>query len=318
MKKNKYDLIEGKIISIKKKKFKKIDRKTFYDIEVKDNHNYFANDILVHNSATPSREDGYDDMIEAHVGPLSYTKGISELIKEGYLSKPKIYMIDIPYYENNPLTYKSMYAKFIKDETINKYMAEVAYRFAKQGKTVLMSFTRVEHLKKVYKELKKINKLDLTIEKVIGADSADDKELALKELNNKNYNIVLSTLFGEGANIPKLDVLENCRNSKSDIDVVQQTGRGLRIGDGKKYIIDFYYHNTFNETEQKTINNNNSDDFFIGDDEDEGSFEGSTGDVKDYFKSYSKRRLDFYKSESEFEVVVVDDINSITEIAEEK
>jgi len=41
-------------------------------------------------------------MLQAHIGPIAYRKNISELIKEGYLSKPKIYMIKIPYYENNP------------------------------------------------------------------------------------------------------------------------------------------------------------------------------------------------------------------------
>jgi superfamily II DNA or RNA helicase len=273
-------------------------------------------------SATPTREDGYDDMIEAHVGPIGYRKGISELIKEGYLSKPKIYMLRTPYYENNPLTYKAMYGKFIKNEEINKKIAEIAYKFARRNKSVLISFTRVEHLKKVYKEIKKINKMDLVIEKIIGLNSADDKILAVKELNNKNYNIVLSTLFGEGVDCPKLDVLINCRNSKSAIDAIQQTGRALRIGDGQKYVIDFYYYNIYDGQEDNLIKETKiNDDFDFGEEDkveyDENDRPDEINDVKDYFKLYSKKRLKLYKQESEFDIHVINNINEIDEIREE-
>jgi superfamily II DNA or RNA helicase len=263
-------------------------------------------------SATPKREDGYDDMLEAHIGPIIYHKGISDLIREGYLSKPKIYMIKSPYYLDKPLTYKSAYKHIVKDENINKTIAEIAYKFAKTGKSVLISFTRIEHLKIIYKLLEEMNNLNLTIKTVIGEDTADEKEEALLKLDTKEFNIVLSTLFGEGCDIPGLDILCNVRNSKSSNDVIQQTGRALRMSGNKRpIVIDFMLYNTFNgernESDLLNINDINlMDGEQIDNDEDV--------EVKDYFKSYSKLRYKFYKSEPEFEVYIVDNINEIEEI----
>jgi superfamily II DNA or RNA helicase len=265
-------------------------------------------------SATPAREDGYEDMLEAHIGPIIYHKGISDLIKEGYLAKPKIYMIKSPYYLDKPMTYKSAYKHLMKDENKNKMIAEIAYKFAKIGKSVLLSFTRIEHLKLIYKMLENMNDLNLTIKTVIGEDSADDKEEALIKLDTKEFNIVLSTLFGEGCDIPGLDILGNIRNSKSANDVVQQTGRALRMAEGKKPIIfDFMDYNTFDgkRKEGDLLNMNDDMDFLnegidINEDDDI--------EVKDYFKSYSKLRYKFYKSEPEFETHIIDNIDGIEEI----
>ena len=60
------------------------------DIEVKDNNNFFANSILVHNSATPFREDGRVDLIFALTG---YPVGLAwdEYFKMGLVQKPIAY-----------------------------------------------------------------------------------------------------------------------------------------------------------------------------------------------------------------------------------
>lgn len=256
-------------------------------------------------SATPFRCDGYDMMLEAHIGNIIHHVGISELIKRGYLSKPKIYMVKAPYFLDKPLTYKNAYKHFMKCEEKNKMVADIAYKFGKIGKSVLLSFTRVEHLKIVYKILKKMNTAGLTIKKIIGANTADQKEEAMDKLNTKEYNIILSTLFGEGADIPTLDILCNVRNSKSPIDVIQQTGRALRISKDKRpIIIDFMDYNTFNGTKDlfenifRESNQKNEEDV----------------DVKDYFRSYARSRLKFYKSEEEFIVKEINNINEIEEI----
>src|SRR3990167_4436252 len=56
---------KGKIIKIEriKNKLRKV-----YDLEVEDNNNFFANGILVHNSASPYREDGRHSYIFALTG----------------------------------------------------------------------------------------------------------------------------------------------------------------------------------------------------------------------------------------------------------
>lgn len=58
-------LEEAKIVKIERIKNK---LKTVYDLEVADNNNFFANNILVHNSATPYREDKRTNYIFALTG----------------------------------------------------------------------------------------------------------------------------------------------------------------------------------------------------------------------------------------------------------
>ena len=81
----------GKVISIKNKNLKT----EMVDIEVEDNNNFFANGILVHNSATPYREDGRTDYIFALTG---FPIGLSweNLIELGVLEIPDIRCYILP------------------------------------------------------------------------------------------------------------------------------------------------------------------------------------------------------------------------------
>ena len=104
-------------------------------------------------SATPFREDGYDMMLEALIGPTIYDLSISKLIQEGYLARPKIYFLKLPYTIATNETYATSY-KMIQEHTErNLTIAQIAFQFAKKQKLVLISFSKVEHLKSVYKEL---------------------------------------------------------------------------------------------------------------------------------------------------------------------
>lgn len=271
-------------------------------------------------SATPQREDGYDMMLEALFGQKIFTIGISELIQKGYLARPKIYMFKTPYFLDKNLSYRAGYGEFIKNENKNKLIAEIAYRFGKIGKSVLISFTRVEHLKLVKKELDKINELNLTIKSIVGDNTATQKIDAIQSLDTKEFNIVLSTLFGEGVDVPSLDVLINARNAKSAIDAKQQTGRVIRkykIGEingieifKEPIVIDFLDYNTFDGEVAPTLFDD-EDDIITNDDFD---MENVKIEVKDFFQKYARARLKIYQSEPEFKVVIINNINEIEEI----
>jgi len=75
----------GKVLSVEKKE----NKSDMIDIEVKDNNNFFANGVLVHNSATPYREDGRTDYIFALTG---FPIGLSwdNLIELGVLEIPDV------------------------------------------------------------------------------------------------------------------------------------------------------------------------------------------------------------------------------------
>jgi hypothetical protein len=79
---------KGIIISVEKVKNRK-ENKVLYDIEVADNHNFFANKVLTHNSGSPFREDQRENYIFALTG---FPIGISwdSLIEEGIIEAPDV------------------------------------------------------------------------------------------------------------------------------------------------------------------------------------------------------------------------------------
>jgi len=235
-------------------------------------------------SATPFREDGYDMMIEAYIGPKIKIVSISDLIRKGYLAKPKIYFIKTPNSMNKKFSYMALYKQLIENKIRNEYIARCAYEYAKRGKIVLISILRLNHIKLILEQLEKIDDIGFNIKVITGKDATHEKIQTIKKMNTGEYNIVISTLFGEGVDVPNLNVLINARAVKSAIDAYQQAGRILRIKeDGEQpIIIDFYDYNTLKQ--------------------EEGT---------DYFKKYAKRKMKIYQSEPEFEVRTVEYLTEI-------
>lgn len=243
-------------------------------------------------SATPKREDGADMMIEALIGPKIYHKSISELIRMGYLAKPYIYFVRVKHNSNVKLAYPSQYKILAESDERNAIIAKIAYEFAKRNKIVLISVIRLNHINRILEHLKRIDDIGFNIKVITGKDSSQEKIRTIKKMNTGEFNIVISTLFGEGVDVPNLNVLINARASKSLIDAVQQVGRVLRPKeDGESpYVIDFYDYNP----RVKKWNHKHPDDR-----------------KTDYFQRYAKRRIKAYQSESEFEVTVVDSVEDI-------
>lgn len=229
-------------------------------------------------SATPYREDGYDMMIEAFIGPKIKIITASELIKKGFLAKPIIYFIKIPNKVNKRLSYNALYKQLIENKLRNEIIAKIAYEKAKQNKIVLISVLRLKHIDYILEAIEAIDDIGLNIKVITGKDAAHEKVKTIKKMNSGEYNIVISTLFGEGVDVPNLSVLINARAVKSAIDAFQQAGRILRIKENKEIpeVFDFYDYNTLSQ-------------------------EG-----KDYFQRYSKKKIKLYKTEPEFDVRIVE------------
>jgi superfamily II DNA or RNA helicase len=153
-------------------------------------------------SATPIREDKLTILIEAYLGKIIYTKTPSELINAGYLAKPYIYFIDCENDFNPKVSYAGLYKHLVSFKKRNDIAARCAYEFAKMGKTTLISIVRVAHADEILKSLKEIDDIGFNIKIITGKDSSDEKIKTIKKMNNGQYPIVISTLFGEGVDIP--------------------------------------------------------------------------------------------------------------------
>jgi len=240
-------------------------------------------------SATAWREDGREMEMEAFIGPIIYEISISTLIKEGFLVRPHIYFVDVPHtgVPHGNLSYTALYKRLIENKERNSIIAKCAYEFSKRGKIVLISIMRLKHIKEITRELKEIDDIGLNVKIITGKDSTKEKIQTIKKMDKGDYDIVISTLFGEGVDIPNLGVLINARAVKSSIDALQQVGRGLRLAPNKEncVIIDFYDYIKNKSPDQKN----------------------------DYFKKFSNRRMKIYKAELEFVVKRVSDVSKVFE-----
>lgn len=177
------EIINGKIISIEELDY---NEDYVYDITVENNHNFFANNILVSNchhiasntfvniskwaknayyrigvSATPWREDGADMLLEAALNKKEDKNDISasKLIELGYLVPCTIYIVPI-----TQIFKGKNYNKLYKDAIVNniqrnKIAVKIALKMREtKDATILMLIQQVEHGETILNMLsKKIN-----------------------------------------------------------------------------------------------------------------------------------------------------------------
>ena len=229
-----------------------------YNLEIEGNHNYFANGILVSNchhisaqsvfdiakdtkskylvglSATVRREDGKELMLQAGAGPVSYNLSISELIRRKYLAKPHIHAIPVsPVMFSNRDNYNKVYEKAIVYNTErNDKIILTALELCDTG-PVYIHVKRIDHghilvnlinNKLLVKGLTKAVFID-------GSDKTDYRREVLDKFRHNELPILISTLLGEGVDLPNMYGLILASGGLSRTQTIQVFGRLLRISE---------------------------------------------------------------------------------------
>jgi superfamily II DNA or RNA helicase len=256
---------KAKIISIKKCEKRKNQFK--YNLEIEDNHNYIANKILVSNchhvpsnsywklshylnnveyklllSATPQRDDGNTMYINAIGGNIVHYISTQDLINRGYLTKPQIYFINntLTATEKNIMDFASTdgkinetenYLEFYKNFIVlnmnrNLLCKNIVDKF-KQNKKILILVKLIEH-GEILSEL-------LQCPYLKGSTKKEDRESLIKDFSEGQLNVMVGTIsiFSEGLDFPKLDILINMCANSGEVKTIQILGRILRILEGK-------------------------------------------------------------------------------------
>jgi len=187
-------------------------------------------------TATPGKEASMErKLLEAVTGRVFHTASSSNLIRWGYLTQPWIKMvhIDLPTISDWRSAYEH---NILKNTERNSKIAQIAQYYAKQGKSVLITVTRVSKHGQVL--------LDLLpdAEFMYGKTPSEERERILNDFKDKKFHILISTVVNEGVNIPAMDVIILAGGGKSDKMTVQRIGRVLRKSDLKSeaVIIDFF------------------------------------------------------------------------------
>lgn len=206
-----------------------------YNLHIEDNHNYFAESVLVKNCN--------EMVIEGLLGPVKRIVTSREIIDQGRAADIEVRMSMIDYPQNvlselktacDQLPPKQRYAKEI--EFINSY--EPRRRFlldmiqSMPGNSLVL-FDRVEgYGKELYEAHLKVHDHVFLI---VGDVDVDRRE-EIRQIMDQYDDAVIYASYGtmqQGVSIKKLHNLFLISSSKSVIRILQSIGRMMRLHDSK-------------------------------------------------------------------------------------
>ena len=165
-------------------------------------------EYLIGLSATPTREDGKEMMLQAGIGRILYYKSASQLIAEGFLAIPEIAAIEVdPINFDDGHNYEYVVREaIVHNRQRNLAIALGAVEDSLTGK-VYIHVNRLDHGPIL---TKMINSEILSGEKdrravwLCGKDTVKKKDDVLHDFDEGNLKILVSTLLGEGVDIPSM------------------------------------------------------------------------------------------------------------------
>ena len=203
--------------------------KCLYDLEIKDNHNYYANNMLVHNCNRL--------VIQGLLGDIISVATTTELIENKTLNAFKVRCIVLDYAEEEKKAARSFEWEdevqfLISNKARTQFISKLASSL--KGNTLIL-FSRVEtHGELIYNEIQRICK-HRKVYFISGKVKGHVREATRKEVEEATDAIIVasSQIFSTGINIKSLQNIIFTHPSKSRIRVLQSIGRVLRTLTGK-------------------------------------------------------------------------------------
>lgn len=187
------------------------------------------NAMMLGLTATEKRMDGAEMKIQAVLGDIIYKVPIQQLVQEGYIVQGQVVVIDIPKYKARPdEDYKDIYRNaIVLNEHRNNKIRDIALVEKKYG-TVIIICKQLEQGQIIYDSLKKYCKV------IYVNGNSEDREKTFEDIVGGKYEVVVATkIYGEGVSIPRLRTMILASGGKSSTEIIQTTGRMLRLFEGK-------------------------------------------------------------------------------------
>ena len=200
---------------------------------------YFKPQFTLGLTATPDRTDG-EDLLEifqniAHKLDLKTAVEIGELVPVRCIRVKT--NIDISDVRINGIKYNSqdLESKLFIPER-NKVIVDTYLEFAKDKKTVIFCAS-VKHAKEIAHLLRENH---INAQAVSGSMNKSKRKQILNEYESGNINVLCACdLLNEGWDSPNTQVLFMARPTMSKTLYTQQLGRGIRLAQGKEYLMVF-------------------------------------------------------------------------------
>jgi superfamily II DNA or RNA helicase len=168
--------------------------------------------------------------LEAVMGSIIYQVSYETLLTLKYLVPPICYFVKIPTMPGlSGKKYQEVYSAYVTDPSAprNRILAAVAKSYIARGKTVLVTVGRITHGEALRDMIPGSTWLH-------GADPELVRSTALKLLNDRESTCIISTLLGEGVDIPELDVVINAEGGYSSQKLLQR--QRSMTSNGKKEV----------------------------------------------------------------------------------
>lgn len=159
------------------------------------------------------------------------------------LAVPKVKLIKVdPFDSTNIRRYQDIYDQgIVKNRLRNRQILKEIKKCNEAGLSTITFVQRIEHIERLL-DLASSPNLYVPLYAVMGIVKSDERLKIKKALQNKTImNVVATVVWVEGLNIPSLDTIILAGGGKSEKDLIQSIGRGLRRTETKKeaLIIDF-------------------------------------------------------------------------------
>jgi|LGVD01.1.fsa_nt_gb superfamily II DNA or RNA helicase len=189
-------------------------------------------------TATIPEDIGGKFALEALVGPVITDYSIAKASDDGVLAKPTIYLLETPYqHEVSKLRdWRQAYKFGIALNVQRNYqIVDNTLKLLKEDHGILILISRLIHGEELVKAFAHYGQ---HVDFVQGITDQDERTRLKEALKSGEIQVLIaSTVFVEGVDLPDLDVLINASGGKSEIQVLQKVGRGLRKTKKKSKVI---------------------------------------------------------------------------------
>lgn len=199
-------------------------------------------------TGTHLRTDGTDMVMHGVLSSVLMKKTASDLIEKGWLVPAEVTMINHRVKGFSRFSYKEAYKQFCLNELLNNRVASIALDHFDGHKQVLILVRLKEHGELL------CSRLGGRAVFLNGDHPVEYREKMKALFSKREVRCIIATsIFGEGQDVPSIDVMINARFQESEIQTVQGVGRALRLAPGawniedsirlgksKAYIYDFF------------------------------------------------------------------------------
>lgn len=177
--------------------------------------------------------------LKALCGPIVYEVSMDYLVKKGWLVQTEVRLITVESPATEGKWDSRLYDRLITNNQLrNRLIVAASLEAARAGgRRVLIDIGRVEHGKVL---LSMLRSAGLRAALLIGSSQSEDRAEVIGQLKAGRLDVIVSTLLGEGVDIPELEVVINAEGGASKKSTIQRL-RNMTPAEGKDaaLIVDF-------------------------------------------------------------------------------